>query len=102
MNSCFQMTVAALYGAMLGAVFFASLRWTVHRGLRSSTPALWFSVSLLVRTGTVMAGFLWIAREDWQRLIASLLGFFCVRVLIQCVYRAPRSAQQPLIAKGTP
>jgi F1F0 ATPase subunit 2 len=101
MNSSIQMIIAVGCGAVLGVFFFGGLWWTTRHGLRSNAPALWFLGSLLARTVTVLAGFLWIAHGDWRQLLAGLLGFFCVRVLVQCLSSAPRAATSPLTAKAT-
>jgi F1F0 ATPase subunit 2 len=102
MSSSVQMITAVGCGAILGGIFFGGLWWTIRRGLHSKTPALWFLGSLLLRTGTVIAGFLWIAGRDWHRLVAGLLGFFCLRVLVQCVTRTPHAALSSLTSRATP
>ena len=61
------LTLAWLAGAILGAFFFGGLWWTIRKGLSSKHPALWFFISMLVRTSVVLAGFLVLARGHWQR-----------------------------------
>jgi F1F0 ATPase subunit 2 len=92
MNNPTPIILAAGCGAVIGAIFFGGLHWTIRHGLHSNTPALWFLGSLLLRTGTAIAGFFLIASGDWHRLIAGLLGFLCIRVLIQWLSRVPRQA----------
>jgi F1F0 ATPase subunit 2 len=95
MSSLGQLLMALGSGAVLGAFFFGGLWWTIRRGLRASAPALWFLGSLLVRSGSVIAGFLWLASGDIARLIAGLLGFLCVRAWVQYAVRGPRTSTQP-------
>ena len=71
-----------LAGAMLGALFFLGLWWTVRKGLASNRPALWFFGSTLLRTGFVIVGFFYVSAGDWRRLFICLLGFFIARVLV--------------------
>src|SRR5271155_850647 len=90
-----QALVLALFaGALLGAVFFGSLWWTVHKAVKSETPALWFLGSLLLRTGMILAGFYLAAQGYWSRLVACLLGFLIARVIVvKRLTRAP--AEEP-------
>ena len=57
MNNVSPLLIAALFGATLGAFFFAGLWWTVQKGLTSNHPALWFLGSTLLRTALVLTGF---------------------------------------------
>ena len=77
-----ELAAAVLAGSLLGAFFFGGLWWTVRRGLVSAQPALFFLGSLLLRTLSVVAGFYFISRGDWRRLVASLAGFLLARVLV--------------------
>jgi F1F0 ATPase subunit 2 len=81
-------------GLVLGAVFFGGLWWTVARGLGSRFAALWFFVSLLLRTGVAMFGFYLVGRGSWERLVASLAGFLIARLIVtrltaEAALRAP-------------
>jgi F1F0 ATPase subunit 2 len=82
MNNLPALWVAALFGAMFGALFFGGLWWTVQKGLVSNHPALWLFGSTLLRTGLVLAGFFFVASGDWRKLLACLLGFFIARIVI--------------------
>lgn len=66
-------------GALLGFLFFAGLWLTIQKGLVSEHPGIWFSLSLLLRLSAVVLGFIWVARQGWQSLIAALVGFLVVR-----------------------
>lgn len=69
-------------GAVLGAIFFGGLWWTVRRGMASSRPALWFLASLLLRTALVLAGFYVVADGHWQRLLLAVVGFFIAKLVV--------------------
>ena len=79
--------LAWLAGAALGAIFFGGLWWTVHKGLSSTQPGLWFFAGLLLRMGTAMAGFHFVAAGQWQRLLACLLGFVMARLCVTWLTR---------------
>lgn len=89
MNESVMLGVAGAVGLVLGAVFFGGLWWTVRKGISSSRPALWFLGSLLLRTGIVLAGFYFVGGNQWQRLLACLLGFVIARFLVIRLTRAP-------------
>ncbi len=82
MNEILIVTFALLAGCLLGGFFFAGLWWTVHRGVSSTRPALWFLGSWLLRMGIVLAGFYPVCQGDWRRLAACLLGFTSTRFFI--------------------
>ncbi|MGA9706534.1 MAG: ATP synthase subunit I [Candidatus Sulfotelmatobacter sp.] len=92
MNDTFRLMVALVTGLLLGAMFFGGLWWTVRRGVSSKRPALWFVGSLLVRTSIALAGFYFIARGHWQRLIVCLIGFVVARLIVT---RLAQSAEKP-------
>jgi len=82
MSDVMQATLALLAGMLLGAIFFGGLWWTVLKGISSPRPALWFSLSLLLRTGITLVGFYFISGGDWKRLLACLLGFVSARLIV--------------------
>jgi F1F0 ATPase subunit 2 len=81
-NEFLQLLFALLEGALLGVFFFAGLWWTVHKLASSKYVALLFLGSMLLRTGIVVLGFYFILGDNWQRLIAGLLGFVIVRLIV--------------------
>jgi F1F0 ATPase subunit 2 len=89
MNETLMLVVAAAVGLVLGAVFFGGLCWTVRKGVPSSRPALWFVVSMLLRTGIVLVGFYSIGGGQWQRLLVCLLGFVIARFIVMRLTRTP-------------
>lgn len=81
-------------GLGLGVFFFAGLWWTVRRGISSPHPALWFCGSLLLRTGIALLGFYLVAGDDWQQLLASLLGFVIARFIVTRLSKPPVARYQ--------
>ena len=74
--------LALLAGVALGAIFFGGLWWTVRFGISSAHPAICFLGSYLLRTAVSLAGFYFVSRGDWRRLLACLLGFVMARLLV--------------------
>ncbi|MDN4502663.1 ATP synthase subunit I [Alteromonadaceae bacterium BrNp21-10] len=72
-----------LAGIGIGLFFFATLWITVHKGLQSTNPALWFLLGLLIRMSVSVSLFYWLGANDWQRLLACLLGFIIGRQWIK-------------------
>jgi len=92
--------LTGLIGWLLGLFFFGGLWWTVQRGMASTKPALWFLASLTLRMGITLVGFYIVGREDWQRLLACLCGFFLARLLVARLTRpALNKPPQPLPVK---
>ena len=92
MNESLRIMLALVTGLLLGAIFFGGLWWTVQKGVSSKQPALWFVGSLLVRTSIAVAGFYFIARGHWQRLIVCLIGFLVARLIVT---RLTQSGEKP-------
>ena len=92
MNETLSLALALVTGALLGAMFFGGLWWTVQKGSISKRPALWFFASLLLRTSIVLAGFYLIARGHWENLLVCLLGFVIARLIVT---RLTRVAGKP-------
>lgn len=95
MTDALQWLGVLLAGVALGGVFFGGLWWTVRRGLASSRPALWFVGSLVVRVGVTLGGIYAVAGDQWQRLLAVLLGFWLGRVLVLRLTRPPSPMADP-------
>ncbi len=92
MSEMLSLAAAVIAGLMLGALFFGGLWWTVRKGVASERTALWFTGSMLLRTGVVLVGFYFVLGDDWRRLVAGLLGFVVARLT---VIRLTRSAANP-------
>ena len=94
MNETLGLLFALVAGVLLGGIYFGGLWLTVCKGFLSKQPALWFFGSLLLRTSIALAGFYFIARSDWQRLLVCLLGFVLTRLFVTRLTggaRAPHS-----------
>jgi F1F0 ATPase subunit 2 len=74
--------VGLLEGALLGVFFFVGLWWTVRKIESTKHVALLFLGSMLLRTSVVILGFYFVLGDNWQRLIAGLLGFIIARIVI--------------------
>ena len=83
------LVLALLAGVLLGMFFFGGLWWTIRRGVSSKQPAALFFFSLLLRTGIALAGFYVVARGDWRRVLACLVGFMLARILVSWLTRVP-------------
>jgi F1F0 ATPase subunit 2 len=82
MHETLTLVAAWAAGGVIGVMFFGGLWWTVHRGVSSGQPALWFLGSLLLRMSVTLAGFYLVSGADWQRLVLCLLGFVMARLVV--------------------
>jgi F1F0 ATPase subunit 2 len=92
--------LAGIQGALLGAVFFGGLWWTVRRAVTSRQPALWFLGSLAIRTLVVVAGFWFSSHGDWRRLTACMVGFVVSRIVVLRVTETRAKSATPRLTKG--
>ncbi len=89
MNETLTLVLALGAGCGLGAMFFGGLWWTVRKGISSKRTALWFTVSLLLRTSIALGGFYIVSGGDWRRLLACLSGFVIARFIVTRVTGPP-------------
>ena len=82
MSETLTLLAACLAGGLFGVIFFGGLWWTVQRGTHSRHVALWFALSLLLRTGVTLFGFMLVAHGSWSRLALCLAGFALARVIV--------------------
>ena len=94
MNETLALILTLLAGVLLGAIFFGGLWWTIRRGVSSKQPAALFFFSLLLRTGIALAGFYFVARGDWRRVLSCLVGFILARILVTWLTRVPSTKAQ--------
>jgi len=87
MNDAFALAFALVKGALLGAMFYGGLWWTVRRGVASRRVAPWFLGSLLLRMGVALAGFYFVAGGHWERLLLCLFGFVASRTIVTWLTR---------------
>ena len=94
MSELLSLVPALGAGALLGAIFFGGLWWTVNKGLSSKRVTFWFMGSMLLRTCIVLFGFYFILGDSWQRLLVGLLGFVIVRIIIRWLTRVTEQSNQ--------
>jgi len=88
-------------GIALGAFFFGGLWWTVLKGLQTRHPGLIFGLSLFIRTGGTLAGFVAVSQGNFNRLVSCLAGFFVARgIILRLTRRLPEKMSPP--EKGGP
>lgn len=94
MNDVMTIALAGVAGLGLGTFFFYGLWFTVRKTLTATTPALWMLGSFVVRMGITVTGFYYVGSGNWQRFLASLLGFVVARYIIIYLARRAESRQQ--------
>jgi F1F0 ATPase subunit 2 len=78
-NDWLWLVLALVLGAALGVFYFGGLWYTVLRLPDTRNPALLTFLSYLGRMAVVLAGFYLLSGGNWQRLVASLVGFLAAR-----------------------
>jgi F1F0 ATPase subunit 2 len=94
----FALLLALLGGALLGVFFFVGLWWTVRKMESSKQVALLFLGSMLLRTSVVILGFYFILGDNWQRLLAGLLGFIVARIIVTRLTRIADQSKNTITA----
>jgi F1F0 ATPase subunit 2 len=87
MDEPLMLVLACVEGALLGAMFFGGLWWTVRKAVGSRQPALWFFGSLMLRMSVTSAGLFVASGGRWQRLLLSLLGFVVANGFVRWLIR---------------
>jgi len=100
MNEPLSLAFAFAAGAVLGAMFYGGLWWTVHRGVSSKRAALWFLGSLALRMGVALAGFYLVSGGHWQRLLPCLVGFVLARLAVIWLTRPRAENRSPQAPEG--
>jgi len=93
--------VSLVEGALLGLFFFLGLWWTVHKLESKKHVALFFLGSMLLRTSVVILGFYFLLGDNWQRLIAGLLGFIIARIVITRLTRSSVQKKGNIAARSS-
>lgn len=101
MSPVFALLLALLAGALLGVFFFVGLWWTVRKLESSKHVALLFLTSMLLRTSVVILGFYFILGDNWQHLIAGLLGFVLARIIVTRLTRDTGQSKKSIAAGGS-
>ena len=82
MSESIPVILAFVMGGLLGTFFYGGLWWTIQKGVWSKQPALLFTGSLVVRTLITLAGFYFVLRGNWHRLLGCLVGFLIARIFM--------------------
>ncbi|BFM12004.1 hypothetical protein R50072_21570 [Simiduia litorea] len=77
------LSMTATVGISMGIIFYGGLYVTVTQGLNSPRPALWFSVSFLLRMCFVLLALYFINDGHWQTIVAFLTGFLVTGAIFQ-------------------
>jgi len=101
LSPVFPLLLALLEGALLGMFFFVGLWWTVRKLESTRLVALLFFSSMSVRTGVVILGFYFILGDNWQRLVAGLLGFIIARIIVSRLTRITEQSKNTITADGS-
>jgi F1F0 ATPase subunit 2 len=90
MNELITLLLSFLVGLFIGFFFFQGLLWTIKKGLISRRPALWFSISFLIRMGVAILGFYLISGKGMPALIFCFLGLMLMRYVIKrkCIHES--------------
>lgn len=92
MNETASLLCSCITGLLLGAIFFGGLWWTINFSLYSKYAALYFQLSMLLRTTIVLSGFHLLLGENWQKLLAGLCGFLIARLVATRLARSGESS----------
>jgi len=101
LSPVFPLLLALLEGGLLGMFFFVGLWWTVRKLESTRLVALLFFSSMSVRTGVVILGFYFILGDNWQRLVAGLLGFIIARIIVSRLTRITEQSKNTITADGS-
>ncbi len=100
MSETIYVVLAVFAGFFLGAFFFGGLWWTIKKGVSSAHPALFFIVSMIIRTGIILVGFYSVSCAHWERFLGCLIGFIIARIIVMRLTKLPvekqkQSAKEP-------
>jgi len=74
-----SLLLALAAGLALGVFYFRGLWHTVKRLPESGRPFLTAFGSFALRAAVVLAGFYLVMGDEWERLVAVLIGFILAR-----------------------
>jgi len=85
----------ALIGMLLGLFYYGTL-WLILRKLQQfKYPAVWMSLSLLLRTLAVVFVMYLLFANSWQQMLIALLGILISRtLLVNRIKPRPEHAEQ--------
>jgi F1F0 ATPase subunit 2 len=82
MFSLFTLLVPFILGGLIGWVYFSGLWETVRRLPEARNPHWLMIASFAARTLFALGGFFILADGQWERVAASVAGFFIVRIIL--------------------
>ena len=77
-----ELTVSFFSGALLGLLYFRGLWWTVARFRKSANPLVIYLLSLIIRTGLLIACLFLLLQLGPVQMLTGLVGFFIVRIVM--------------------
>ena len=77
-----SLLLMALLGAVLGTAYMAGLWINVQRVMRARRPGVVLAAGAALRITLLLGAFYLAAGDDWQRLVACLLGFLLTRLIV--------------------
>jgi F1F0 ATPase subunit 2 len=80
MNLTFILIIIS--GIALGCFFFGGLLLTVKMGTGSKSPAIWFSMSFILRISVTLLVFFLLGQGQLSRILFCLSGFIIGRAII--------------------
>jgi F1F0 ATPase subunit 2 len=83
----------AIVGLGLGLLYYGGLWLTLRKLNQLRQPALWLSLSLLLRMFAVVAVLYLLFADSWQQLLMALLGMLITRTVL--VQRIKPTAAMP-------
>ena len=89
------LTLMALIGAVLGAVYLAALWINVQQITRARRPGVVLAIGAAARITFLLGAFYLVTGGDWQRLVACLLGFLLARLIVTRRLRARGKSLDP-------
>ena len=95
MSDPLTLLLSSVAGAIIGAVFFGGLWWTVRQLVSAKQPAVWVLGSLILRTGVALAGFYLVAAHQLDRMLMCLLGFVVARFVVTRLTRSEETPRRP-------
>jgi len=101
MNTSFP-AAALLAGALVGAVFYGGLWWSVRTLIAARRASFWLVGGFVIRTMLAIGGFWLVAQGGWRNLLACLAGFCAVRVCAAHFARWPTNAESGLAPGSRP
>jgi F1F0 ATPase subunit 2 len=86
MFSLSTLLVPFALGGLIGWVYFSGLWETVRRLPEAKSPHRLMILSFAARTLFALGGFFILTDGQWERMVASVAGFFIVKAVLVCSF----------------